>query len=202
MADDPAGGFSALRVHELLAAVADRTPAPGGGAVAALAAALAASLTAMAARFSADPGTAEVAVLADELRSLAAPLADDDAAAYQRVLAATGLPREPDPGTRREAIRRALDEASDVPLRVAEIGAEVAALAAALARSGNPNLRGDAAAAALLGAAAATTAAILVAENLAKTPDDPRIRRARELAASVRSTADATLRLFPAVAPA
>lgn len=183
-----------LTVADLLEAVAARTPAPGGGAVTALTVALAAGLGAMAGRFGAED---ELVSRTDELRRRAAPLADADAAAYGRFLEATRGPREPDPEPRRRAVAAALSEATDVPLSIAELGAEVAELAASLARSGNPNLRGDAAAAALLASAAATTAAILVTENLASTPDDPRAARAAELAARAQAAAAAVIAQFP-----
>jgi formiminotetrahydrofolate cyclodeaminase len=185
-----------LTVGELLDAVAARTPAPGGGACAALATALAAGLTAMAGRY-VDPSVpgsasaAQVVARVEELRQQVGPLADADAAAYGRYLEASRLPREPDPEPRRQAVHAALSAASDVPLAVAEVAAEVAELAAGLARSGNPNLRGDALAATQLAAAAATTAATLVAENLAQSRDDPRVERAASLASAARASAAA-----------
>lgn len=185
-----------LTVSEFLDAVAAHTPAPGGGGVAAVATAMAAGLTAMAARFAGDQ---ELVDRAEDLRRQAQPLADADAAAYGSYLAATRLPREPDPERRREAVRRALSEATDVPLRIAEIAAETAEIAAGLASSGNPNLRGDAAAAAALGSAAATTSAILVAENLSRSPADPRLSRAADLAARAQAAAAAVTN--PGAAP-
>ena len=73
-----------LRVRELLDAVPARAPAPGGGAVAAIAAALAAGLTTMAARFAPEEWErrAEIIGRAEELRARIEPLADRDAAAY------------------------------------------------------------------------------------------------------------------------
>src|SRR6476659_1391928 len=75
---------------EFLDAVPARTPAPGGGAVAAVAVSLAAGLTGMAARFAADDWErrAEIVGRADELRARAEPLADADAAAYGAFMAA------------------------------------------------------------------------------------------------------------------
>ena len=67
-----------------------RTPAPGGGAVAAVALSLAAGLTGMAARFAPDDWErrAEVVGRAEELRARAEPLADADAEAYGAFMAA------------------------------------------------------------------------------------------------------------------
>lgn len=195
-----------LTVGDLLDAVASDAPAPGGGAVAALVVAQAAGLAAMAGRFSVGRelpsglGAEAFVAAADRLRAVAAPLADADADAYEGFLAAIRLPREPDPAARSAAVAAALSRAAEVPLATAEAAAEVADVAERLAGEGNPNLRGDAAAAALLAAAAATTAAIMVAENLAKIPDDPRVARAVTAAGSARAAADRVSAMFPAMA--
>ncbi|MPZ81332.1 MAG: formiminotransferase-cyclodeaminase [Actinophytocola sp.] len=151
-------GFLHLSVGGLLERVAARTPAPGGGAVAAVTAASAAALVAMAARFSDRSATR-----AEELRASLEPLADADAAAYTAVLAAYRLPAG-DP-TRRTRIADALATATDVPRRVAAAATEVAALAKGLVRDGNPNLTGDARVAEILATAAAEAAMALVEIN-------------------------------------
>jgi formiminotetrahydrofolate cyclodeaminase len=167
-----------LTVRELLDAVAARTTAPGGGGAAALATALAAALTGMAARFS---DAASVAAEADDLRTSAAPLADADAAAYRTFLEATRLPRE-DPG-RSEAVAAARKDAIGVPAEIGRLAGTVADLAAGLVRGGNPNLRSDAVAAVHLAAAAADIAAELVGAN--KPPEDA-LANARGIAAAAR----------------
>lgn len=202
---DESPSLLTLSVGELLESVAAQSPTPGGGAVAALAAALAGGLTAMAARYSvaktADPATMSALLSrADELTAVSGPLADADAAAYRAFLAAVRLPREPDPEARRAAVAVATDRAADVPLATVEAAGEIAGLAAVLVRTGNPNLRADAAAAVQLAAAAATTAAIMVGENLRRTPDDPRLARATAVATAAREAATLCVGLFPAVA--
>jgi methenyltetrahydrofolate cyclohydrolase len=158
--------FLDLPVGAFLDQVAARTPAPGGGGAAAVTAALAAGLAAMAARFSAAqlPEAGDLAMRADELRAQVAGLADADADAYRGVLDAYALPR--DDAGRRQRVRDALRGAAAVPLEVAEVAAQVAGIAAGLAASGNPNLRGDAVTAAQLAAAAARSAACLVQINV------------------------------------
>ena len=66
-----------------------RTPAPGGGAVAAVATALAAGLAAMAARFAPDEWQRRAAAVgeAEALRARVEPLADADARAYEAFMA-------------------------------------------------------------------------------------------------------------------
>ena len=182
--------YLAQPLGRFLDLLASRQPAPAGGSAAAVAVALAAALTGMAARFSGD-GLAEApefAARADSLREEASRLAQADAAAYGRVLDARGT--SGDPGLRRRRIEEALSEAADVPLAVAGIGAEVAGLAARLAQEGNPNLRGDAMCAVLL-AEAGTRAAVELAEiNLSEGGfEDERVERAGELARSAAAHA-------------
>ncbi|MHA6620734.1 cyclodeaminase/cyclohydrolase family protein [Pseudonocardia sp. DLS-67] len=185
---EPADSLLDLTVGDLLGSVAARTPAPGGGGVAALATAMAAGLTGMAARFGDGPAAERAAERADELRSLAAPLADADAAAYGGFLAAVRLPRD-EPG-RAAAVRRAREDAIAVPVAIAGVAGEVAELAADLVRNGNPQLRGDAAAAVHLAAAAAATAAELIAANVKGEQGVAERDRARGLAVVARRLAD------------
>src|SRR5262245_13041720 len=87
--------------QELLDRVAAKTPAPGGGSVAAFAAAFGAGLVAMAARFAADwPEAAGAAAQAETLRARAAPLAQADADAYSEALAVLREPGGADPEER------------------------------------------------------------------------------------------------------
>ncbi len=182
-----------LSLGEFLDGVASGGPAPGGGSVAAVAVALAAALSGMSARLSADQlaDAPELADRADASRDRVAPLARADAASYGRVLDAYHLPREPDPETRTERIRDALSGAADVPLAIAEVGNEVAAIAARLVEEGNPNLEGDAMTAVLLAEAGVRAAAALAEINLCSANvEDERLGRANRLvdmtAATVR----------------
>lgn len=186
--------ISARHVGEFIDAVASEEPVPGGGAVSGVAAALAAGLGAMAARYALrhDPDSAlftDLTDRADAFRARALALADADADAYGRYVAATRLPRDPAPGQRRAAIRAALDAAANVPADLGRLAAEVAVIGEKLAVSGNPNLRSDACAASLLASAVAGSAAILVEENLRGRPGDARITTAREHAAAAAACA-------------
>ena len=162
-------------LKEFLDAVPARTPAPGGGAVAAIALALAAGLTAMAARFAPDDWTrrAEIVGRAEELRTRAEPLADADAEAYGAWMAS------------RSAEDR--DRTIAIPLELAAVAAEVAELAVAVAEEGNPNVSGDAAAGADLAAAVASIAARLVQINA--RADDERVAEARRHAGAAAQAA-------------
>jgi len=176
-----------LPLGEFLDLVASRNPAPGGGSVAAVAVALAAGLSGMAARLSAGQLADGLAERADAARLRVAPLARIDAESYERVLDAY---REPDSKTRRERVSDALSGATDVPLAVAEVGNEVAGIAARLVEEGNTNLVGDAITAVLLAEAGVRAAVTLAEINLsAANLDDDRLGRANELVDETASTA-------------
>jgi methenyltetrahydrofolate cyclohydrolase len=166
-------------LKDFLDAVPARTPAPGGGAVAAIAASLAAGLTAMAARFAPDEWErrAEVVGRAEELRARVEPLADADAEAYGAFMA--------------ERTDESVERIIAIPYELAEIAAEVASLASLVAAEGNPNVTGDAAAGADLAAAAASVGARLVRINAASA--DERVAEsatfADRAAAAARRTA-------------
>jgi formiminotetrahydrofolate cyclodeaminase len=157
-----------------------------------MAVALAAGLSGMTARLSADQlvDAAELTERAERLRQRVAPLAQEDVIAYGRVLTAKRTPDDGDPDARRERVRMALSGAADVPLAIAETGATVAEMAAHLAREGNPRLRGDTVAAALVAEAGTHAAAVLVEINMtAGEIADDRLEHVGELAArAVRAT--------------
>ena len=165
-------------LKEFLDAVPARTPAPGGGAVAAIAASLAAGLTAMAARFAPDgwERRAEVVGRAEELRASVEPLADADADAYGAFMA--------------ERSAANVERIVAIPFEIAEVAAEVAELAALVAAEGNPNVSGDAAAGADLAAAAASIAARMVAINALE--GDARVGEAATLAVRAAQAARRT----------
>ena len=129
----------------------------------------------MAARFAPDdwPRRTEVVGRAEELRARAEPLADADAEAYGAFME-----------SRSEEDR---DRIVAIPLELAEIAAEVAELAVAVAAEGNPNVTGDAAAGADLAAAVAAIAARLVEINA--PAGDERVAEARRHAAGAAQAA-------------
>jgi formiminotetrahydrofolate cyclodeaminase len=163
-------------LSDLLDELAAQTPAPGGGTSAAWATAIAAALVEMAARFT--PGAS--AERAAELRAHALELAEHELSAYAPVLEASRLPKD-DP-SRAERLTKALSDAADSPLEIARTATEVQSLARELAETGNKTLEGDANTAAELAQAACRAAARLVEINLQRTPDDPRLTEARQLA--------------------
>jgi formiminotetrahydrofolate cyclodeaminase len=172
---------------QLLEQVASESPSPGGGSSCALACALAAGLVEMAAAFTLSRAEyaerhARMATMrerAGELRAQALELAERELSVYGAVLDALREPEDA-PG-RAERLDAALSDAADSPLAVARAGAEVASLAAEVARTGNRHLRGDAISGAVLAEGACTAAARLAEINLTGRPGDPRREEAAEL---------------------
>jgi formiminotetrahydrofolate cyclodeaminase len=163
------------KIGDFLGRLADRVPAPGGGATAALHAAQGVALLGMVARYSTGERYAEHQVMidrilatTDELRDVALQLMADDAAAFTAVTDAYRLPKET--GTERTArsiaIAAALVGAAEPPAKVIALAATVVTLAEELLPIGNPNVSSDVAAAAEAARAAATTARVNVEINL------------------------------------
>ena len=169
-------GSAERPLAELLAAVAARTAAPGGGSAAAWAGALAGALVEMAARF-ADAG--EAAARAGELRAELLAAGERELTAYEPVLEARRLPG--DDGSRAERLESALETASESPLAIARAATELAELGAAVAGRSKAALVGDAVSGVLLAEAACRASARMVEINLADRESDPRIAEASAL---------------------
>ena len=140
----------------------------------------------------------ELAERADELRREVGELAQADAEAYGAYLEARRRPE--DDAEREQAIAEALSRSADVPLRIAEIGADVSRLAEELGERGNPNLAGDAYTAGVLAQAGTRAAANLVLVNLGEEGDE-RVRRARELSAVASEAAERAVAADPGPDP-
>ena len=162
--------------------LAGGSPAAGSGVAAALVAAVSASLVREAARRS---GALGAAAQAERLRRRALPLADANSRAY---LEASARLAEANGDFE---LGRALHRAAEVPLLIAGVAADVAALATHVAEHGDPSVRADAVGAAYLAEAAARCAAHLVEINLATGADDPLVRSARTLVAAASASAAA-----------
>lgn len=168
-----AGGES---LGGFVASVAEPTPAPGGGSVAAHAGALAAALAQMVAGLTigkkkyaaAEAEMKEIALQAAALVNELSALVAADAAAYGAVMTAYKLPgdTDADSSTRKQAVDEALLGAAAVPLETARACVRVLELAAAVAARGNSNAVSDAGVAALLADAACKGAVYNVRINV------------------------------------
>jgi methenyltetrahydrofolate cyclohydrolase len=162
--------------RELLAEFASTAPTPGGGSAAALGASVAFALLTMVTRMprtrtGSDDERATLDRVAEEVQRLgehAVQLVDDDAAAYEEVVAAYRLPKasENDKATRRDAIEAALRGAAEVPLDVMRACQAGLVNAIDVAKRGNPAAASDVAVGVELLTAAARSAALNVRVNL------------------------------------
>ncbi|WP_432145952.1 cyclodeaminase/cyclohydrolase family protein [Streptomyces sp. bgisy084] len=208
--DTKTGDLARQPVGQFLDDLASRTPAPGGGATAALHAAQAAALLTMVARYTTGEKYADSAELVARIiegagakRAAALRLAAEDAAAFTVVTQAYGLPRATpqDKERRSAAIAAALAAAAGPPAEVIRVARSLMTLAEALLPVANRNVITDVAAAGEAARAAATTARLNVEINLGGIRDeaarsdllgvleqvDPLIRRAAAVERSVRT---------------
>ena len=128
-----------------------------------------------------------IAAQAAALGDRALLLADEDHRVYAHALEQLRAPE------RDAALGRALHRAAEVPLRIAETAADVAALAAIAARDGAASVRGDAWTAATLAEAASVAAAQLVHVNLSIQPDGELSTRAELAARSATAAREVAL---------
>ena len=175
-------GMKDRTLEEFLAAVAAPTPTPGGGSVSALAGALSVALSRMVAglaRGKAGYETVESELTQLEVRSKKTQarleaLIDEDAKAYEAVMAAMRLPKstEEEKAARVDAMQRAYRKATEVPLETMERCIEALELAEAAVKKGNRGAVTDAAVAVLLAESAIRGASLNCSINLASIRDD------------------------------
>lgn len=153
-------GLGSSTLSDLLQAVAEKSPTPGGGAVASAVAALAAALGSMVVSYSVGKKSladhaATLELAAGELataRSMLIRLADEDAVAYASLNAAWKLDKS-DP-TREKQMAAAAELALAPPMAVIATCTNVLRLIESLCDKSNRNLRSDFAIAAVLADAA------------------------------------------------
>ena len=146
--------LSSLSVTDLLNEIASNSPAPGGGSVSALAASLGAALTSMVCRLTLGKKKytdvqVEMEIIlkrSEYLRVQFISLIDEDTEAFDKVIAAYGLPKETEEQkTKRIAeIQKALKIATLVPLKLTELCREAMELVKIVVEKGNKNSISDA----------------------------------------------------------
>ena len=160
---------------------ARESPAPGGGSVSAYMGALGASLCVMVANLSSHkPGWderwdefAEWAERGMELQEELLHLVDEDTEAFNRIMAAFGMPKntDEDKALRSEAIQKATLFATEVPLETMKTSVRVFDLCRQMVETGNPNSVSDAGVGALAARAAVIGAGMNVKINASSLKD-------------------------------
>ncbi|MBQ2966084.1 MAG: glutamate formimidoyltransferase [Bacteroidales bacterium] len=160
---------------------ASESPAPGGGSISAYMGALGAALGTMVANLSShkpgwDARWKEFSDWADKGQAMLAKLValvDEDTAAFNRIMAALGMPKgsEEEKKARAEALEAATLYATEVPLKTMKAALEVFPLLGAMASDGNPNSVSDAGVGALAARSAVLGAQLNVRINAAGLAD-------------------------------
>lgn len=163
-----------VHLSDWLASLAAKQPTPGGGAVAALSAAIAAAQLAMVANYTTgekwqdrETHMKALANKLDTLRGRAIALVEADAEAFASVSEVYKLPKETDDekALRKSAIQSALVGAAQPPRQTAELAAQLVVIAEELAEAGNPNVISDVAVGASLAKAALEAAIVNIEIN-------------------------------------
>ena len=157
------------------------SPAPGGGTISAYMGALGAALGAMVANLSShkrgwDARWAEFARWADQGQTLMSELlalVDEDTEAFNRIMAAFGMPKATaeEQAARTAAIQQATLYAAEVPLRTMKAALRAFDVCRAMASEGNPASVSDAGVGALAARAAVLGAGLNVKINAAQLKD-------------------------------
>jgi glutamate formiminotransferase len=190
-------GKLASLARPFLDAVAAPSATPGGGSVSAYAAAMAAALGQMVAGLSrkkksqaayVDQLSAEL----DDLRKAADELTDAidlDAASYDAVMAAFKLPQgnAEESSQRDAAIQSATKKAAEVPLMVAEKGAQLKEKLLQLEKIAAASMKSDLQVARLMAVAGARGALANVEINLEGLKDAPYVEKTRQRVAELRN---------------
>jgi glutamate formiminotransferase/formiminotetrahydrofolate cyclodeaminase len=195
--------------ESLLDAIASGSPTPGGGSASAHTAAVAAALVAMVGRLTVGKSKyatveAEMWTLvekAEELRKKLQIAVNEDAAAFDAIMAARKLPKDTEIQQleRNQAIKQATMHAASVPLNVASDAIQVMQMAVRMTAVANLNAITDAGSAANLAFAAIKSASLNVQVNLLGMENDAQsaellgqinqiLKQAEELLSELRTT--------------
>lgn len=191
--------FASSTVEDFHADLADDAPTPGGGSAAAIAAAGGAATVEMVCHVTRNDDDFEavhdeMGEVATELADLRGALhagADEDAAAFDDVMAA--FRRDGDDPDRAGAIESAMTRAAEVPLETARQCLAIIEHAGFVAREGNQNAVTDAGTGAWLAYAALRSALYNVDINLASIDDEATVEELREERDDLLERAEAAL---------
>ena len=176
-----------LTIKEFLEKIASNSPAPGGGSVAALSAALAASLTEMVAKLTI--GKKGYEAVEDEMKAVARDAVkfkhklvqaiDKDSDAYKDVITAIKLPGSTgaEKRNREKAIQNGLKQATLIPMAIAEDAARVMELAGRAIAKENKNTIPDGAVGVMMAKTAILSALYNAKINLSSIKDNTFIEK-------------------------
>ncbi len=188
------------KLTDFLNELHSNSPAPGGGSVAALNGAIAASLVGMVANLTigkknyaeAEAEMKVVAAKMNEVKDKFLDLVDKDANSFNGVIAAFKMAKdtEKQKAARTAAIQKGYKEAIAVPLDVAKSAAELFDDIEVAFKKGNKNAESDALVAAISTRTAILSALLNVEINLAAVKDEAYVEVLRKEVANLRKLAN------------
>lgn len=179
-----------MTVAELAALTASNSPAPGGGAIAAMTGAYGAALAAMVANLTlgkkgyedVQDEMAALAGEADKLRTELLEAIQKDSSSFDAFMSALSMPKNTDEekAARTAAMQQALKEAAEVPYQTALAAARIMPLAEAAVQRGNAKAVTDGLVSAMMARTAVRGALLNVKINLESIKDEAYVAQMQE----------------------
>ena len=170
-----------MSVAEMAAMTASKSPAPGGGSIAAMIGAFGAALSAMVANLTIGKKAYEdvreemqsLIETAEEIRLELLDAIQKDSESFNDFIAALGMPKETDEekAARTAAMQRSLKEAAEIPYQTAVTAARVMPLAEKVVQKGNAKAVTDGLVSAMMARTAVRSALVNVRINLESIND-------------------------------
>jgi len=176
------GQLVSMKVDSFLSELASKSPAPGGGSVAALAGGMGAALSSMVCNLTigkekyadVQKEIKDVLKKSESLRKRLTELIDEDTDAFNDVIKAFKMPKETEKQkeARSKAIQEGYKSAAKVPLETARTCEQIMDVAKVVAEKGNKNSITDAAVSALMAKVGVKSAILNVKINLGSIKDE------------------------------
>ena len=184
---DNEGNLASLKVSDFLSELASKSPAPGGGSVAALSGALGSSLTSMVCNLTigkekyknVEDEIIQILKKSENLRKKLTELIDKDTEAFNDVMKAFKMPKETENQIkkRKQAIQNGYKTASQVPFETAQTCEKILDIAMFVAKNGNENSITDSGVSALIAKAGVEGAILNVKINLGSIQDEEFVKK-------------------------
>lgn len=194
------GPLASTKIKSFLSELASKSPAPGGGSVAALSGSLGAALTSMVCNLTI--GKEKYSDVQDEIKKLLresekirkelTELIDEDTNAFNDVMKAFKMPKETEEQKKKRslAIQGGYKKAADVPLKTAKACEKIFDIAIITAEKGNKNSITDAAVSALMAKAGVEGAILNVKINLSSIKDEEFVKNITKELKEIEKNAD------------
>ncbi len=181
------GPLASMKIKGFLSELASKSPAPGGGSVAALAGSLGAALSSMVCNLTigkekyadVENDIKKALKNSEKLRRKLEGLIDEDTNAFNDVIKAFKMPKETDEDKKKrsEAIQKGYKKAAKVPLETARTCANILDVAKVVAEKGNVNSITDAAVSSLMAKAGVISGILNVKINLGSIKDEAFVKK-------------------------